>query len=113
MVLGLGRQSVYYVIRSYTSSWHRRDIRRRLEDTWARCLGFDHRIRAIGIALTACGVFSIFVLLLRFEWNVTHALHSSTERKQDSGATLMQHVFLAMLLYLLLTCLAGKAHKNK
>jgi hypothetical protein len=54
---------------------------RRLEDTWAKCLGFDHRIGALGIASTVCGVFSILALLLRFEWNVAHALHSSTEKK--------------------------------
>ena len=63
-------------------------------------LDFDHRNGAMGIASTICSVFSIFVLLLRFNWSVARALQTATtEKLHASTTTLILHTFLAMGLH--------------
>ncbi|KAJ9606878.1 hypothetical protein H2200_008888 [Cladophialophora chaetospira] len=71
-------------------------VRRVHHDT----LNFDHRNGAMAIASTICSVFSIFALLLRFDWSVGRALQSAaTEKLHAQISTLILHTFLAMGLH--------------
>jgi hypothetical protein len=63
-------------------------------------LGFDHRNGAMGIASAICSVFSIFALLLPFDWRVGPALQSATtEDLHPSKTKLLLDTFLAIGLH--------------
>ena len=79
---------------------------RRLE---YRTVNFDHRNGAMGIASTICSVFSILVLLLRYNWSFGRALQTAaTERLHASRTTLVLHTFLAMWLHHLIAYLINE-----